>query len=63
MSEVTEKWHAKFELESPKEFPKLNLPSDIILRKNSENKVTMIEIVVVDKWGKVEQMAKKHAIY
>jgi len=59
MSETVTEWFAIFELEEPKSFPDLKLPSDIILRVNSENKVDKIEIVVVDKWSKVEQIAKE----
>ena len=46
MSEIVEKWFAKFELKEPTLFPELILPSDIILRVNSENKVTMCSVLV-----------------
>ena len=59
MSRVVERWFVEFELEEPKLFPEMKLPSDIILRTNSENKVTIIQVVVVDTWKKIEEIAKE----
>ena len=59
MPKIADQWFVKFNLEKPMLFPEMELPSDIKLKKNSENKVTMIEIVVMEKWSKAEQIAKE----